>query len=43
MISLYYTVMQPSANCVEKSSIEVKRKIKFQTNVLFLTEEALCL
>lgn len=31
MISLYFTVMLPSANDVEKSNIKVKRKTKFQT------------
>lgn len=29
--------------CVAKRTIKVKRKTKFQTNVSFLTEEALCL
>lgn len=42
MVSLYYAVTLPSANYVEKSSIKVKRKTKFQTNVSFLTEEVLC-
>lgn len=40
-VRLYYTVMRSSANSVEKSSIKLKRKIKFWNNISFFTKKAL--